>query len=171
MRKREGASVVSKSFLAGFGVAMVCLALAVAGILYMQRGAHIDLPGKILKIRTAPLDEASSIAVFDFRITNPADYTFEVRTVSVALEDAAGNRSDGMVISETDARQLFQSLPVLGQKYNSTLILRDKVPPHETQDRMVAARFEVPEAKLGSRKRFLITVEEVDGKVVEYSDR
>ena len=66
---------------------MGCIALVVAGVLYMQRGAHIDLPGKILKVRTAPLDENSSIVVFDFRITNPADYTLVVRTVTVAMED------------------------------------------------------------------------------------
>ena len=60
---------------------------------------------------------------------------------------------------------------MLGQKYNDTLILRDKIPPHTSQDRMVAARFEAPVAKLESHKRFVIRVEEVDGKVVEYSDR
>jgi hypothetical protein len=162
---------LNKTFLIAFAVAIGCIALVVAGVLYMQRGAHIDLPGKILKIRTAPLDENSSIVVFDFRITNPADYAFVVRTVTVAMEDAAGNSADGMVVSEADAKQLFAALPVLGQKYNDTLILRDKIPPHTTEDRMVAARFEVPEAKLNSRKRFVITVEEVDGKVVEYTDK
>jgi len=161
----------NKTFLIAFAAALGCVALVVAGVLYMQRGAHIDLPGKILKIRTVPLDEGSSIVVFDFRITNPADYTFVVRTVSVAIEDFSGNRSDGMVVSEADAKQLFAALPVLGQKYNNTLILRDKIAPHTTEDRMVAARFEVPEPKLDSRKRFVITVEEVDGKVVEYTDR
>ena len=39
----------------------------------MQRGDRIELPGKILKVRTAPLDEDSSIAVIDFRITNPSE--------------------------------------------------------------------------------------------------
>jgi hypothetical protein len=75
------------------------------------------------------------------------------------------------VVSEVDAKQLFAAMPVLGQKFNDTLILRDKIPPHTSQDRMVAARFEVPEARFESRKRFVIRVEEVDGKVVEYSDR
>lgn len=162
---------MNKTFLIAFAGGLACLALVVAGVLYMQRGAHIDLPGKILKVRTAPLDENSAIAVFDFRITNPADYTWEVRTVTVAMEDRGGNRSDGTVVSEVDAKQLFAAMPVLGQKFNDTLILRDKIPPHTSQDRMVAARFEVPEAKLESRKRFVIQVEEVDGKVVEYSDR
>jgi hypothetical protein len=162
---------MSKTFLIAFAGGLACLALVVAGVFYMQRGAHIDLPGKILKVRTAPLDENSSIAVFDFRITNPADYTWEVRTVTVGMEDQGGNRSDGTVVSEVDAKQLFAALPVLGQKYNDTLILRDKIPPHTSQDRMVAARFEVPVAKLESHKRFIIQVEEVDGKVVEYSDR
>ena len=137
----------------------------------MQRGAHIDLPGKILKVRTAALDENSSIAVFDFRISNPADYTFVVRTVTVTVQEASGGTSVGLPVAEADTERLFQALPLLGQKYNRTLIMRDKIAPHTSEDRMLAARFEVPAGHLDSRKRFVIRVEEVNGSVVEYADR
>ena len=58
---------MTNRFLAAFGIGLVCIAVAVAGILYMQRGAHLELPAKILKVRTAPLDENSSVVVIDFR--------------------------------------------------------------------------------------------------------
>jgi hypothetical protein len=70
-----------------------------------------------------------------------------------------------------DARQLFQAIPLLGQKFNDTMMMRDSVPPHSSWDRMVAARFEVPESKLEARKRLIVRIEEVDGKVFELSEK
>jgi len=160
-----------KNFVIAFGIGVVCVAIAVWWVVYMQRGAHIDLPGKVLKVRTAPLDEASAVAVVDFRVSNPADYPFVVRTVTVAMEDGSGAESVGQTISEVDARQVFQAIPLLGQKYNDTLLMRDTIPPHNSWDRMVAARFEAPDAKLQARKRFVVRVEEVDGKVFELSEK
>ena len=70
-----------------------------------------------------------------------------------------------------DATRLFEGLPLLGQKYNDTLVIRDKIPSQASMDRMVAARFEAPESKLESRKRFLIRIEDVDGPVSELSEK
>jgi hypothetical protein len=36
---------------------------------------------------------------------------------------------------------------------------------------MVSARFEVPESKLEARKRLIVRVEEVDGKVFDLSEK
>ena len=158
---------MSKNFLIAFGIGVVCIAIAAWWVGHMQRGAYIDLPGKVLKVRTAPLDEGSAVAVVDFRVSNPADYPFVVRTVTVAMEDNLGAESVGQTVSELDARQLFQAIPLLGQKFNDTLLMRDSVPPHNSWDRMVAARFEVPESKLEARKRLVVRIEEVDGKVFD----
>ena len=38
-------------------------------------------------------------------------------------------------------------------------------------DRMVAARFEAPESKLESRKRFVVRIEDVDGPITELSEK
>jgi hypothetical protein len=160
-----------KNFLIAFGMGIVCIAIAVLWVVHMQRGAYIDLPGKVLKVRTAPLEEGSAVAVIDFRVSNPADYPFVVRTVAVAMEDNAGNESVGLTVSEVDARQLFQVIPLLGQKFNDTLLMRDSIPPHSSWDRMVAARFEVPESKLEARKRFVVRIEEVDGKTFDLSEK
>jgi hypothetical protein len=162
---------MKNSFAAAFGIGLAIIALAVGGIFFMQRGDKIDLPGKILKVRTAALDADSSIAVLDFRITNPSDVLFEVRTVTVEMEDAAGKNYQGASVSEVDAKSLFAGLPVLGEKYNNTLLMRERVGAHASQDRMIAARFQAPVALLEGRKRFVLRIEEVDGKSFEYSER
>jgi hypothetical protein len=154
-----------------FGIGLAVVVVAVAGILFVQRGSRIRLEGSVLKVRTAPLDEKSSVAVIDFRFANPADYRFVVRTVSVILEDKSGNEFTGAVISEADAKRLFEALPLLGEKYNESLLMRDTVPPQASQDRMIAARFEAPESTLEARRRFLVRIEDVDGPVAEISER
>ena len=162
---------MKNSFAAAFAIGLAIIALAVGGIFFMQRGDRIELPGKILKVRTAALDDDSSIAVLDFRITNPSDVLFEVRSVTVEMEDAAGKNYQGSSVGEIDAKRLFEGLPVLGQKFNNTLLMRERVGSHASQDRMIAARFQAPVEMLEARKRFVLRIEEVDGKSFEYSER
>jgi hypothetical protein len=162
---------MSKNFLIALGIGVVCIAIAVAGILFMQRGARVGVTGEVLKVRTAPLDENSTIVVLDFRVHNPSDYPFVARNVTAIYEDAAGNRTDGLTASEMDARHIFEGIPVLGEKYNQTFIERDKVAPRSQIDRMVAARFEMPEAKLQARKRFIVKIEEIDGQTFEIPEK
>jgi hypothetical protein len=162
---------MSKNFLTAFLVGIAAIAILVTAILYLNRGARIGLTGQILKVRTAPLDENSSIAVLDFRVRNPASKAFVVRTVAVVLEDADGKQQDGATVSEADAKTLFQYVPLLGQKFNQTLLMRDKVLSDATEDRMVAARFEVPESRIDARKRFLLRIEDVDGPITEIPEK
>ena len=162
---------MSKNFLTAFLIGIGVIAIAVTGVLYMQRGARVGLTGQILKVRTAPLDENSSVAVLDFRIHNPSNMSFVVRTVTVVMEDSDGKQYDGATVSETDAKRLFEAIPLLGQKFNDTLLMRDKIPSEASQDRMVAVRFEAPESRLDKRKRFLLRIEDVDGPVTELSER
>ena len=159
------------NFAIAFGIGLVVIALAIGGIFFMQRGDRIELPGKILKVRTAPLDEDSSVAVIDFRIANPSDILFEVRTVTVEMDDNQGRSYLGQTVSEVDAKRLFEGLPVLGQKFNTTLLMRERLGSHGSADRMIAARFQAPMSLLDSRKRFLVRIEEVDGKTFEYAER
>jgi len=154
-----------------FGIAAIVVLAVIAGVFYIQRGAHLELQGKILKVRTAPIDDKSSVAVVDFRFTNVADYEFDVRKVTVMLVDSSGAQTEGSTISEIDAERLFQGIPLLGQKYNPSLITRNKIPPHATQDRMIAARFEVPEDRLDHRQQLVVRIEEVDGAVSELREK
>ncbi|MGB7761800.1 MAG: hypothetical protein WBL61_18350 [Bryobacteraceae bacterium] len=162
---------MSRTLLITFAIGIGVVAIAVLGIVYMQRGAHIELPGQILKVRTAPLDDVSAAVAIDFRVTNPSNYQFKVRSVTVVLESKSGAQTEGATVAETDARQLMAGLPLLGDKYNPCLMTGERVPARTTLDRMVAARFEVPDSQLQARKRFLVRIEEVDGLVQELSEK
>jgi hypothetical protein len=163
---------MSKNFLIAVGVGLACVAILVGGIFFMQRGAHVTVSGQILKVRTVALSDSASLVVLDFRVTNPADYEFLTRKVTAIFEDAAGNRTDGVTAAELEAQHIFQGIPVLGEKYNPTLIENDAVPPRGTLDRMVAARFEMPEAQLLGRYRFVIRITEKNrGEAFEISEK
>ncbi len=162
---------MKNTFAAAVGIGIAVVAIAVGAILFMQRDARVGIAGSFLKIRTAPLDETSSIAVVDFRFSNPSNVRFVVRTVTLVLEDKQDRVLDGRTVSEMDAKRLFEGIPLLGQKFNETLTMNTPVPAHTAEDRMVAARFEVPESILTARKRFIVRVEEVDGTVSEISEK
>lgn len=163
---------MSKNILIASGVGILCIAIVVAMIFHMQRGAHIEVTGKILKVRTAPLDDNAAVAVADFRLTNPADYSFLVNKVTLIMVDSSGKQTEGDTISEVDARRIFEAIPLLGPKYNPGLILRESIAPHATVDRMISARFEVADAVLQKRKNLILRVEDADGRAVdEFSER
>jgi hypothetical protein len=70
---------------------------------------------------------------------------FEVRTVTVEMEDRQGKSYLGQAVSEMDATRLFEGLPVLDQKYNKTLLMRDRLSsrglePHDRRAISGAAR-------------------------------
>ena len=156
-----------KKFSGPFGIGLVVIAIAVAGVFWLQRGSHLELKGSILKVRTAPMDENSSVAVIDFRFANTSDVPFVVRTVDVTMEDKEGKTYQGEAVSEVDAKRLFQFYPLLGQKYNDSLLMRDRIPPRAAQDRMIAIRLQMPVARMDARKAFTIRIEDVDGPVSE----
>jgi hypothetical protein len=152
-------------------IGLAVVAAMVFGLLWIQRGAHVELKGELLKIRTHELDEKSSIVVVDFRFANPADYPFIVRKVDVIVEDPAGRRLEGMTVAEADTQRLFEAYPLLGQKFNESLRPRDRVNARESQDRMIAARFEIPAGVLDARKQLTVRVEDVDGPVSEIREK
>lgn len=157
----------SKQVLVFVGVGLALVGAMIAGALYLNRGAHVVLEGSIQKVRTLGLEERSSIAIADFRFVNPADYPFIVRKVEVFCDLADGKTAEGTVVAEVDARRLFDYYKTLGPKYNDSLVVRDKVAPRQSLDRMIAARFEVPENALQSGRQIRIRVEDVDGAVSE----
>jgi hypothetical protein len=162
---------MSRNFLIAFSVGLAIIGLLVAGVMFMQRGSAIEFDAKILKVRTAPLDEASTVAVIDLRLTNPSDLLLQVRQVEVEMEDAKGNRTPGDVISEGDTKRVFEALPVLGTKFLDTLSMGQRVNAHSTRDYMVAARFAAPVGQVDARRRLVLRVEEIDGKSFEFLER
>jgi hypothetical protein len=152
------------------GIGIVVVVIAVLAIFYIQRGAHVELRGSVQKVRTLALDENSSAALIDFRVLNPSDYPFVVREATVTLFEPGGKTIEGMIIAEVDAQRLFEYYPALGQKYNDSLVIRTKVNPRQTMDRMLAVRFDVPETRLQARQGLRIRIEEIDGPVSDIVD-
>src|SRR5262249_23046991 len=98
---------MSKNLLIGLGVGAAVVALVLGIVLFQQRGIRAGLVGNVLKVRTAPLDDKSSVVVLDFRFQNVGDVSFLVRQVSVILEEKDGAQFQGATVSEVDAKRLF----------------------------------------------------------------
>jgi len=162
---------MSRSFGIAFAIGLAVIGLLVAGVMFMQRGDAIQIQMRVLKTRTAPLDETSTVAVMDSRVSNPSNLVLEVRQVTVEMVDAAGNTTTGDVIGEGDTKRVFEALPILGQKFLETLSMRQRIAPRSVGDYMVAARFAAPVAQVDARRRFVIHVEEADGKTFDFNER
>ena len=150
---------------------LLVVAAGIGGVFYMQRGAHVELKGGVLKVRTQAMDEKSSVAVIDFRFVNPSNYPFMVKEVTVSIVDKDGKTLEGQPVSELDARRLFQYYPQLGQKYNDSLMMRDKIMGRQSMDRMIATRFEETEATIESRRKLTVRIVDVDGPVAELQEK
>ena len=164
-------TILSRQFLLTFGIGLAAVLIAVGFILYLQRGAHVELKGAILKVRTMGLDENSSLAVVDFRFANSSDYPFVVRTVDVTATGAGGKSYTSTPVPEVDAKRIFEYYPILGPKFNASLITRDKIPGRRSEDRMIVARFEIPLATLDARTNLKVRIEDVDGPVSEMVEK
>ena len=158
---------MSKQFLILFGVGILLVAGAVFGILRSNKGSHLELKGKILKTRTGALSDQDSILVLDLRLENGSDVPFVVRQVEVIIDKADGGTSQAAIISKTDLHQLFQFNRFLGDQYNDSLGMKDKVLPHSSIDRMVAARFDVPIKDLDGAKQLHLSIQDLDGPLFE----
>jgi hypothetical protein len=152
------------------------LGLAVVGagifmLLTTTSGAHLRLEGKILKVRVLPLTgSAASLVIVDFRATNPSDVPFVASSVTLQLDPAKGDTLDGTPISKPDVDNVFRYEKLLGPKYNDVFSLQDRIAPHQTADRMAAARFNITESAVNSRKALRVRLEDVDGAVAELTE-
>jgi hypothetical protein len=158
--------------MAGIGVAIVAV---VVGILFFSTlGSQIRLEGEIQQVRTLALDDKSTLVIVDFHFDNPADYPFVVRDATVHLEDAEGGSQKGRAVAKADAERILdyysKKIPELGPQYNEVMISRDRIEPKATFDRMICARFEVPESVAKARARVKVRIEDVDGAISELAE-
>jgi len=148
--------------VAGIAVVGALLFLLLAG----TESAHLRLEGRILKVRVLALSgSGASLAMVDFRVTNPSDVPFVVSSVKLRLETASSPPLSGTTISKPDIDNVFQYVKLLGPKYNQILGLQDRIAPRQSMDRMTGARFEVPESVINARKSLTLEIEDVDGTV------
>lgn len=160
---------MSKQLLIFFAIGVLAVGAAVFFTVSGNKGSHLQLQGKILKVRTGALGEGNSIAVLDFRVENPSDIPFVVGNVELSLEKKNGEMMDGVTTSKGDLKQLFQYNKFLGDQYNDGLGLRDTIAPHTMVDRMVASHFEVSAQDLDASKAVHLTLRDVDGPAWETS--
>src|SRR5580698_4174865 len=160
---------MSKQFLIFVGIGVLAVRVAVFRAVSGNEGSHLELKGKILKVRTGALGDGNSIAVLDFRVENTSNIPFVVGNVEVSLEKKSGDMLDGVTTSKSDLKQLFEYNRFLGDQYNDGLGMKDTIAPHSKVDRMVAAHFEVSSQALDSAKAVHLSLHDLDGPSWETS--
>ncbi len=162
---------MSKGLAVAFVIGLLVIAAVVWGVLYSKQGAHLAPQASVLKVRTMKVEDLRSLAVIDFRLMNNADYAMTIRRVDMSIETKDGKLIEGSAVSAEDAKKVFTYYPLLGERFNDPLMVRDKVPPHQTVDRMMAFQIELPFAEVETRKKVTMRIEDATGPVVEFSSR
>jgi hypothetical protein len=153
-----------------FVVGLAVVGVAIFGVLYMNRGSHVELKGEILKVRTIA-DGDGTIVFADFRVTNPASIPFVVSSVKMTMETPQDEVATAVVFSKSDVEKVTTYLKVLGPKYNDVLTIKDALPPVQTVDRMAAGRFPFPPKFFQQRRTLRLRIEEVDGAASEIVEK
>lgn len=158
----------NKNFLIALAVGLVVVGVLLFGGLFTTRNAHVNLEGKILKVRTMPTDEKNSIVVVDFRVTNDSSVPFMAKEAFIYVTTPDGKEVEGQTVARRDMDRVFEYYKMLGPKYNEALIIKDRVKPGEKMDRMVAASFELPEADVTNRKALKLRLVDIDGPQYDF---
>jgi hypothetical protein len=162
---------VSKQFWTFLGIGLAVVVAAIGFTLVGTKGSHLELDGKILKVRVLELNPNASLVVVDFRARNPSDLMFMVKNVTMTLTPDKGDPVEGTAISKFDVENVFKYEKLLGDKYNDVLSIRDKIARHQSVDRMVGARFEMGEAAIDARKSMTLQIEDMDGAVAVIGEK
>jgi predicted short-subunit dehydrogenase-like oxidoreductase (DUF2520 family) len=162
--------VDSRHVVAGV-IAVLIVGAVVGGILFSTRQNRVELTGSVLRVRSHAVDNENTIVLADIRVSNPSTQQFVVKEVQVLLEEHQGSPIPGDTFSETDAQRLFTYYPVLGKKYNPNLMIRQKINPGETMDRMISVRFSGSEDRVQKRKGLRIVVTDADGAKTEIVEK
>jgi hypothetical protein len=157
---------VNRQSAVAIAIGLVIVAVAVGVILQTTRKNRVELTGSVLRLRSHSVDPENTVVFADIRVTNPSTQQFVVKQVDVYMDDVQGE-----TFSESDAQRLFTYYPVLGKKDNPNLIVRQKINPGETIDRMVTVRFPGPDDKVQGRKSFRIVVTDADGAKTEIAEK
>ena len=161
---------MTKNFWMFLGAGLVIVAVGLSFVFLGTEKNHLELTGKILKVRVLSLSPDASFVVADFRVKNPSGLDFVVKDVKITLDPASGDPVQGSVTSKSDIDTLFQYQKLIGPKFNDVLSLKDTVKAGKTADFMVAARFELSEQAVAARKELHVHLEDLDGPVAELTE-
>jgi hypothetical protein len=162
---------VSKQFWIFLLIGLAIVGAGLGLVLLGTAGNHLELKGTILKVRVLPLSPTASLAIVDFRVTDPSDVPLVLKGATLSLDPASGPTLEGMTVSKPDIENVFQYNPILGPKFNDVLGIKDKIAPHQRIDRMVGARFEIPESEAEDRKAIHLHIEEMDGVTADLVEK
>ena len=162
---------MGKQFWIFLLVGLVVVGIALGFLFIGTKGNHLELNGTILKVRVLPLSPVASLVVVDFRVSDPSDVPFVIKSATLTLDPATGDTLDGMMVSKPDIENVFKYNPILGPKFNDVLGMEDRIKPHQRLDRMVGARFEIPESQAEDRKAIHLHVEEMDGVTADLTEK
>jgi hypothetical protein len=161
---------MTKNFWIFLGVGLAIVAAGLSFVFLGTEKNHLELTGKILKVRVLALSPDASLVVADFRVTNPSGIDFVVKDVQMILDPASGDPVLGTIASKSDIDTIFQYQKLVGPKFNDVLSLKDTVKAGKTVDFMVAARFERSEQAIAARKEVHLRLEDLDGPVAELAE-
>lgn len=158
---------MNKAFLIAFGGAVLVIGVLIWFGFANTAGNHLAPQGTIGKVRTIKAADDLTFMVVDFKVTNNSDVDMIVHSVESEVDTKDGEMLSGGSVAEADIKTAFASYPELGEQYNSVLKDRDRIPAHQTLDRMVGLRFTAPIDKVDERKRLVLRIEDVTGPVAE----
>jgi hypothetical protein len=161
---------MSKNFWIFLAAGLAIVGVGLGFVFLGTEKNHLELNGQILKVRVLSLGPQASYVVADFRVKNPSGVDFVVKDVQMTLDPASGDPAQGTMTSKADIDTIFQYQKLIGPKYNGVLSLKDTVKAGKTTDFMVAARFELSEQAVESRKALHLRLEDLDGPVAELTD-
>jgi hypothetical protein len=158
---------MSKPFGIAFAVTVVIIALLVWFGFVRTKGNHLDPVGKIGKVRAQKVDDNEVVVVLDFKLRNDSDIAMVVRSVEADIDAADGSVVNGKMVAVADLANVFRNYPDLGEQYNPPLKARDELKAHDSIDRMVGFRFDIPEEAVLKRKDIVLHIEDITGPVAE----
>src|SRR5580692_11983975 len=120
---------MSKQFWGFLVVGLAVVGLAVAAIWDGTRKAHLDLTGKIIRVRSVPIDGKTTLAVVDYRVTNPSAIPLVIREVALRMERYKDEPLAATWVSRSDVDTMFEAFPRIGVKYSDVLAPPETIAP------------------------------------------
>jgi hypothetical protein len=154
---------MTKQFWGFFGIGLAVVGIIASLVWFGNKSSHLELTGKILKVRVLAIDKESSLVLVDFRVTNTSAVLFKAGEVKLFLEPKLGEPGEGLMVTKGDVDTIFKAMDLTGPKFNDVFSLQDKILPGQTLDRMAEARFEFPESTIQARKTLRLHLQDVDG--------
>jgi ABC-type uncharacterized transport system ATPase subunit len=147
-------------------VGLTLVAAVVGFVLWQNQDKRLILEGSIQKVRVQSVDDTNTAAVVEVRLNNSTALPFEIKRLTISIETKAGKLVEGTLFraKDLDAFMNFYKAS-LGVRYNESLHLASLLKSKTVVDRTVAANFPLPLAEVEGRKRVIIQLEAIDGKL------